>query len=181
MSNYRRPYINGGTYFITQVTYQRKPWLCSEIGRIALREAIEHVRQKHPFEIDAFVLLPDHFHTLWTLPVNDSNFSVRMGLIKRYVTQYYGANLEIDASVSKSRIARKEGNLWQRRFWEHLIRDEADFANHCDYIHYNPVRHGLCDRPQAWTFSSIHRFVKLGIYSLDWDGGISIDLNKDNL
>ena len=175
MSNYRRPYINGETYFITQVTYQRQPWLCSEIGRMALREALQHVRQKYPFEINAIVLLPDHFHTLWTLPSDDSNFSLRMRLIKRYVTKYYGTKLEVELDISESRIARKEGNLWQRRFWEHLIRDETDFANHCDYIHYNPVRHGLCDRPQSWNFSSIHRFMQMGIYSLDWDRDYAID------
>ncbi|WP_309742474.1 REP-associated tyrosine transposase [Chamaesiphon sp. OTE_20_metabat_361] len=175
MSNYRRPYVNGGTYFITQVTYQRQPWLCSEIGRVAMREAIQHVRQQYPFEIDAIVLLPDHFHALLTLPVDDSNFSLRMRLIKRYVTRYYGAKLEIDLGISESRIARKERNLWQRRFWEHLIRDETDFANHCDYIHYNPVRHGLCDRPQGWAFSRIHRFVRSGIYPSNWSN--EIDLN----
>jgi REP element-mobilizing transposase RayT len=112
MSNYRRLYVNGGTYFITQVTYQREPWLCSEIGRLALREAIQHVRQQYPFEIDAIVLLPDHFHALLTLPADDSNFSLRMRLIKRYVTKYYGEKLEIDIGISASRIARKEHNLW---------------------------------------------------------------------
>lgn len=110
MSNYRRLYVNGGTYFITQVTYQRQPWLCSEIGRVALREAIQHVCQQHPFKIDAIVLLPDHFHAILTLPADDSNFSLRMRLIKRYVTKYYGTKLEIDLGISKSRIARKESN-----------------------------------------------------------------------
>jgi putative transposase len=179
MSNYRRPYINGGTYFITQVTYQRQPWLSTEIGRIALREALQHVRQQHPFEIDAIVLLPDHFHTLLTLPADDSNFSLRMRLIKRYVTKYYGEKLAIYLGTSESRIARKESNLWQRRFWEHLIRDEIDFTNHCNYIHYNPVRHGLCDRPHEWAFSSVHRFVKLGFYSLEWNEGNTIELDED--
>jgi putative transposase len=175
MSNYRRLYVNGGTYFITQVTYQRQPWLCSEIGRLALREAIQHVRQQHALEIDAIVLLPDHFHALLTLPADDSNFSLRMRLIKRYVTKYYGGKLEIDIGISASRIAWKEHNLWQRRFWKHLIRDETDFANHCDYIHYNPVRHGLCDRPQGWIFSSIHRFIRSGIYPLNWSNEIELD------
>ena len=110
MSNYRRPYINGGTYFITQVTYQRHPWLCSEIGRVALREALQHVRKQHPFEIDAIVLLPDHFHTIWTLPENDSDFSLRMRLIKRFVTKYYGEKLNLDLEISQSRYSRKERN-----------------------------------------------------------------------
>jgi putative transposase len=178
MSNYRRPYINGGTYFITQVTHQRHPWLCSEIGRIALRSAIQHVRQQYPFEIKAFVLLPDHFHTIWTLPENDLNFSLRMRLIKRFVTKYYGAKLAIDIDISESRTKRKESNLWQRRFWEHLIRDDLDFANHCDYIHYNPTKHGLSSSPQKWAFSSIHRFVRSGIYPIDW--GESGEVNLDS-
>ena len=168
MPNYRRPNISGGTYFITQVTYQRETWLCGEVGRKALREAIERVKEKHPFSIDAFVLLPEHFHCLWTLPPNDGDFSMRLRLIKTYVTKHYGQELAINREISLSRQKRKESNLWQRRFWEHLIRDEQDFANHCDYIHYNPVRHGLCTNPQDWQFSSIHRFIAQGIYPANW-------------
>ncbi len=171
MPNYRRPHIPGATYFITQVTYHRQPWLCSYIGRTALRKAFVHVRQNYPFSIDAFVLLPEHFHCLWTLPQEDSNLSIRMLLIKRFVTKYYGDRLKLDIGISRSRLKRKEGNLWQRRFWEHLIRDEVDFANHCDYIHYNPVKHKLCKSPQQWAFSSIHRLIKQSIYSSDWAGG----------
>lgn len=132
MSNYRRPHVTGGTYFITQITYQRQPWLCSDTGRNALHTAINHVRQKYPFSIDAFVLLSDHFHCLWTLPEGDSSRSVRMLLIKRFVTKYYGEQLGLEISISESRAKRKERNLWQRRFWEHLIRNEVDYANHCD-------------------------------------------------
>ena len=168
MPNYRRPNISGGTYFITQVTYQRETWLCGEVGRKALREAIERVREKHPFSIDAFVLLPEHFHCLWTLPPNDGDFSMRLRLIKTYVTKHYGQELVINREISLSRQKRRESNLWQRRFWEHLIRDEGDFALHCDYIHYNPVRHGLCTNPQDWQFSSIHRFIAQGIYPANW-------------
>ncbi|MDY7006319.1 MAG: transposase [Cyanobacteriota bacterium] len=168
MSNYRRPKIFGGTYFITQVTSQRDTWLCSKVGRKALREAIERVREKHPFSIDAFVLLPEHFHCLWTLPPNDRDFSKRLRLIKTYVTKHYGQELSINQEISLSRQKRKESNLWQRRFWEHLIRDERDFAVHCDYIHYNPVRHGLCANPQDWQFSSIHRFIAQEIYPANW-------------
>ena len=176
MPNYKRLYVSGGTYFITQVTYNRQNWLCSDIGRKALREAIEKVREKFPFSIDAFVLLPDHFHCLWTLPTDDHNFSVRLRLIKTYVTKHYGKILALNQEISKSRQKRGESNLWQRRFWEHLIRDENDFARHCDYIHYNPVKHGLCNTPQDWQFSSIHRLINQGIYSPDWgsDGNIKI-------
>ena len=168
MPNYRRPRVSGGSYFITQVTYKRHPWLCSDIARKALREAMEKVRQKYPFYIDAFVLLPDHFHCLWTLPPDELDFSVRLRLIKTYVTKHYGQELGIDRVVSTSRQKRKESNLWQRRFWEHLIRDERDFALHCDYIHNNPVHHRLCKNPQDWQYSSIHRFIAQGIYPSDW-------------
>ena len=168
MPNYRRIKSNGGTYFITQITYQREPWLCSEIGRKALRKAIEKVRIKYPFSIDAFVLLPDHFHCLWTLPQTDADLSTRLRLIKTFVTKHYSNQLSIVRDISVSRQKRKEGNLWQRRFWEHLIRDDKDYANHCDYIHYNPVGHKLCRSPQDWQYSSIHRFIAEGIYPPDW-------------
>lgn len=164
MPNYRRAKQPGGTYFITQVTYNRQPWLISDIARQALRHAIVHVRQKYPFTIDAFVLLPDHFHCLWTLPETDSDLSTRLRLIKTFVTKQYGEQLGIHAAISISRQKRQERNLWQRRFWEHLIRDERDFVKHCDYIHYNPVRHQLCQVPQDWQFSSIHRFMAQGFW-----------------
>ncbi|MEO0535877.1 MAG: transposase [Cyanobacteria bacterium P01_A01_bin.123] len=168
MPNYRRAYISGGTYFITQVTYQREPWLCTNIGRKALREAISTVRQKHPFIIEAFVLLPDHFHCLLTLPADNADISLRLKLIKTYVTRHYRQHLKIDRNISPSRKKRGERNLWQRRFWEHFIRDERDFAQHCDYIHINPVHHGLCETPQSWQFSSIHRFLDQNIYAPNW-------------
>jgi putative transposase len=168
MPNYRRLTVAGGNYFITQVTFQREGWLCGDMGRRALREAITKVRVNYPFDINALVLLPDHFHCLLTLPKNDQDFSVRLRLIKTYVSKYYGDQLNINKCVSLSRQKRKERNLWQRRFWEHLIRDERDYALHCDYIHYNPVKHGLCVKPQDWPFSSIHRFIAEGIYPPDW-------------
>lgn len=168
MPNYRRPCIPGGTYFITQVTYQRVPWLCRDVGRQALRDAIITVKKSYPFSIDAIVLLPEHFHCLLTLPPDDADFSVRLKLIKIHVTRHYGSALEINRTVSESRQKRGERNLWQRRYWEHWIRDERDFATHCDYIHYNPVKHGLCKAPQDWPFSSVHRFIAEGIYPSHW-------------
>lgn len=147
--------------FFTQVTDNRTPWLCSDIGRKALREAIIKVSKKYPFSILAFVLLPDHFHCLLSLPSNDHNFSVRMRLIKSYVTKNHKQELLA--------IFNKKGNkLWQKRFWEHLIKNEEDLENHCNYIHYNPVKHGLCANPQDWEFSTIHQFIAEGIYPEDW-------------
>ncbi len=104
--------------------------------------------------------------------------STRLRLVKTYVTRHYGSTLGLNLEVSASRTKRKERNLWQRRFWEHLIRDEADFAQHCDYIHYNPVRHDLCQVPQAWQFSSVHRFIAQGVYPLNW-GHQPINLDLD--
>lgn len=179
MPNYRRSAVAGGTYFITQVTYQRQPWLCCDLARHALRTALNRVRENYPFQINAFVLMPDHFHCMWTLPQNDADLSTRMRLVKTYVTKHYGMELEAQAVRSDSRTKRKERNVWQRRFWEHLIRDEADFAQHCNYIHYNPVHHQYCQAPTDWPFSSVHRFINEGLYTLDrekdlglmeWDG-----------
>lgn len=168
MPNYRRLTLAGGTYFFTQVTYQRRAWLCNDIARETLRTAINQVRKTYPFSIDAFVLLPDHFHCLWTLPDGDSNYSTRLRLIKTFVTKHCASQLALNAKLTASRQKRNEGNLWQRRFWEHLIRDEVDFARHCDSIHYNPVKHGLCQAPKQWRFSSFHRFVAEGVYPENW-------------
>jgi len=168
MTNYHRITIAGGTYFFTQVTHQRYPWLCGNTARTLLRDAITHVRQKYPFTIDALVLLPDHLHCIWTLPPGDSDYATRWRLIKTYVTKHRTSTLAIDASINDSRQKRQESNLWQRRFWEHWIRNQADFVQHCDYIHYNPVKHGLCSAPTKWAYSSFHRFVAQGIYAADW-------------
>jgi putative transposase len=168
MTHYRRLIVAGGTYFFTQVTHQRQPWLCTEIARTTLRAAITHIRQNYPFTIDAFVLLPNHLHCIWTLPAGDSDYATRWRLIKGYVTKQAASELNLDAKRSQSRQKRREGNLWQRRFWEHGIRNERDFIRHCDYIHHNPVRHGLCRKPGEWKYSSLHRFVAQGIYPPDW-------------
>lgn len=137
------------------------------------------MRQKYPFTIDALVLLPNHIHCIWTLPSGDSDYATRWRLIKTFVTKHCAKELEIDSETSTSRQKRQEGNLWQRRFWEHLIRDDLDFANHCDYIHYNPVKHGLCKAAKEWSYSSFHRFVTDGIYSEDWGVNITPDIPHD--
>ena len=162
MPNYRRLYQPGGTYFFTHVTYQRYPWLCSTMGRQALRNAITTVRQKYPFTIDAFVLLPDHLHCIWTLPEKDTDFAKRWRLIKLMVTKTCGQSLALPLGKSLSGEQRREGNLWQRRYWEHCIRDERDFVNHRNYVHYNPVKHGLVKSPVDWKYSSVHRYLRDG-------------------
>lgn len=179
MPNYRRLRIVGGTYFFTQVTYQRRNWLCCEMARQTLRSAINHVRQKYPFTIDALVLLPNHIHCIWTLPNDDMDYATRWRLIKTFVSKNLPREFEIDTQINASRQKRKERNLWQRRFWEHLIRDDIDFARHCDYIHYNPVKHGLCKKPKEWSFSSFHRFVAEGVYPEDWGVDMMPDVFDD--
>jgi putative transposase len=145
MSNYRRTNVAGGTYFFTVNTLCRVPVLTKAPVRAALREAIRQTRLSHPFDIDAWVLLPDHLHCIWTLPAGDAEFSIRWSKIKRYVSQQCGESYGVNR-VSASRIKRHESGLWQRRFWEHQIRDERDCARHVDYIHWNPVKHGLVGR-----------------------------------
>jgi len=168
MTYYRRANTTGATYFFTVVTYRRRQFLCDEDVRHALRLAIDKVRTKYPFTIDAWVLLPDHIHTVWTLPPNDANFALRWQLIKRYVTQSCGARLHHPEWMNASKTKHRESTLWQRRYWEHQIRDDLDYANHMDYLHYNPVKHQLVERVKDWPYSSFHRYVKAGTYGVDW-------------
>ncbi len=169
--HYRRAHLAGGTYFFTVVTFQRRPILTHDAMRRLLREAVIETRKSHPFLIDAWVLLPDHLHCIWTLPPGDDRFSARWSMLKRYVSQrsttLFGCSME---DISTSRRSRKEYSIWQRRFWEHAIRDQADFNRHMDYIHWNPVRHGLVQIPIDWPWSTFHRFVRAGIYPADWGG-----------
>ena len=158
----------GGTFFLTWVTYQRRPLLRSAENLARFRLAVSDVRQRHPFEILAAVILPDHVHFLWELPPGDGDFSKRVGLIKTRLTRSLDATERGAAPVSGSRRRHRESSVWQRRFWEHTIRDERDFEAHMDYIHYNPVRHELAACPHAWRYSSFHRWVREGRYDADW-------------
>lgn len=168
MSNYRRANTAGATYFFTVVTYHRRAFLCDEDVRDALKQAIHKVREKHPFTIEAWVLLPDHIHTIWTLPPNDANFALRWQLIKRYVTQSCGARLHNPQWMNASKTKHRESTLWQRRYWEHQIRDDLDYAKHMDYLNYNPVKHQLVKQVKDWPYSTFHRYVKQGVYGENW-------------
>ena len=163
---YRRIKAEGRTYFFTLVTHNRRPFLCYPNNVELLRQAFRYTMQRHPIEIDAFVLLPDHLHSIWTLPEGDHNFSMRWRLIKSYFSRY--AQNKYDSIVSTSRENKQERAFWQRRFWEHLIRDDEDFAKHVDYVHYNPVKHGLVTAPKDWEYSSFHRYVRAGLYDAMW-------------
>ncbi len=173
MSDYRRD-RSGSTYFFTVVTYDRQPILCVADSRRALKEVIREVREARPFEVKAWVLLPDHIHCVWELPEGDSDYSVRWALIKKGFTKRMTGRIETPLP-NLSRIKRREASVWQRRFWEHRIRDEDDLKRHVDYIHYNPVKHGLVDSPKGWKHSTFHRYVEAGLYPEDW-GGAGADL-----
>lgn len=176
MSDYRRAAVPGGTYFFTLVTERRQPILTDPDIRQALREAIETVRLTQPFVIDAWVLLPDNLHAIWRLPPDDADFSNRWRLIKRHVTHACGSRYNRSDLLSHRRQTKGQGTLWQQRFWEHhLIRDECDYAQHFDYLHGNPLKHGLVRRVGDWPWSSFHRWVKEGIYPVDWGGDASLD------
>ncbi|MCH8544687.1 MAG: transposase [Alcanivorax sp.] len=173
MPNYRRPWCPGGTWFFT-VTCQHRyndPPLIHNID--ALRDSIHIVKRRHPFHIDAMVVLPDHLHAIWTLPPGDTDFATRWSLIKagfarRIPRQDTGTSTDASERRTPSQRRRRERGVWQRRFWDHLIRDEEDYRRHMDYIHFNPVKHGLVARVADWPFSSFHRAVREGLYPLDW-------------
>ena len=159
---YRRNFIPGGTYFFTvALTDRKRDWLVRHIN--LLRLAFRRAKRERPFTIDAIVVLPERLHCVWTLPPGDADYSHRWSLIKARLSKDL---LLAGAPIHQS--AKGEYNVWQRRFWEHTVRDEADLLAHVDYIHYNPVKHGLVTRVSDWPYSSFHRFVRMGWLSADW-------------
>ena len=170
MPEYRRMHVCGATVFITFVTFDRSPLLIDEKAQQILHQVWVEVAKRHPFTTDAVCLLPDHIHTLLTLPENDSSYSLRIREIKRLFTIKYLETYNEITQRNPSRIRKNEATVWQRRFWEHTIRDERDYENHFDYIHYNPVKHSLVNKVADWPWSSFHRYVKLGVYEADWGG-----------
>jgi putative transposase len=158
MSTYRRHYLPGGCYFFTVVTYERRPLFKDEERVTLLRSAMRDVMSRRPFEIQAMVVLPDHLHTVWRLPDGDDDYSRRWRDIKHHVSR------QIDTPLTP----RREKSVWQRRFWEHAIRNEDDWKRHLDYVHFNPVKHGLVSRARDWPYSSFRRAVEKGWYAPDW-------------
>jgi putative transposase len=167
MSHYRR-LTEGPTYFFTVVSYRRRPIFCDEKVRAALGRAVRAVRESRPFTVDAWVLLPDHMHCIWTLHNGDHNYSSRWGEIKRLVSIACRSDFREPTLLTVSARKRRESTLWQRRFWEHQIRDENDFERHVDYIHFNPVKHRYVQRVCDWPHSTFHRYVREKIYPQDW-------------
>ena len=178
MPQYRRARIPGGTYFFTVVTHARQPFLTHPLCRTILANVIREVQLAHSFSLEAWVSLPDHWHCVWTLPEGDADYSKRWGLIKAKFSKQTRSFLCPTGDCSNGDSRKREAAIWQRRFWEHVIRDDADFRIHLDYIHYNPVKHGLVDRVQDWPYSSFHRFVAQGMYPIDW--GEQVDLAESH-
>ena len=170
MSDFRRFFVPGGTYFFTVVTEGRRPILSTAAARNCLRAAIESARRERPIRVTAIVLLPEHVHTVWTLPPGDDDYPLRWAQIKERFTRSFLASGGAEAPVSPSRRRRKERGIWQRRYWEHTCRDEQDLKRCVDYVHWNPVKHGLVQRVRDYPWSTFHRFVKEGEYDLDWGG-----------
>ena len=168
MPDYRRAYIPGGTYFLTLVTHDRQPLLGSSAAVTRLRRAIREVMRELPFEVSAAVVLPDHVHFLWNLPPGDADYSRRVGKIKVLFTRSTREGQSTPSVVSGSRTKKREGGVWQRRFWEHTVGDERDFEACLNYIHYNPVKHGLVTCPHLWPHSSFPKWVESGLYLPEW-------------
>jgi putative transposase len=158
---YKRSRAKGASYFFTVVTQDRRRFLCDASNVTLLREAFLYVMDRNPFSIDAFVLLPEHLHCIWTLPENDSDYSNRWRLIKSHFSRKWMAS-------------NKREQVWQHRFWEHQIRNGEDLIRHVEYIHYNPVKHGLVKSPYAWEHSTFRRYVEQGTYHADWGASHNI-------
>lgn len=173
MPQYIRSYTRGATYFFTLVAYERRPIFCENDFLKAFRKSVKQVQQQYPFEIIAWVQLPDHLHCMWRMTDDDTNYSQCWSRIKRLTTQacpQYHLSIH---DLSGSKVKRNEKGIWQRRFNEHQINSEEDFINHMDYLHYNPVKHGLVERVADWQYSSFHRYVKNGVYPLDWGKNVT--------
>jgi putative transposase len=164
MTAYRRAKIEGATYFFTVACAERQgnDLLVRHID--LLREVFRKIKRDHPFDIGAIVVLPDHLHCIWTLPCGDADYKRRWALIKAG----FSRQLQVGEKRSVSRMKRGERGIWQRRFWEHLIREDKDYRLHVDYIHWNPVKHGLVEQVRDWPYSSFHGFVRRGMLTPDW-------------
>ena len=169
MRHYIRQREAGASYFFTVVTYKRRPILTQGANIDRLRRAIRIVKQTHPFIIDGIVILPDHIHTIWQLPEGDDNYPMRWAQIKRQFSMLVAT----DESSSHSRRNKRERGIWQRRYWEHMIRDDEDWHRHMDYIHYNPRKHGYVASAEDWPYSSLASCQRKGWYEAGWGSDVS--------
>lgn len=176
MTDYRRFYTPGSTWFFTVNLTERRNnrLLIDQID--SLRAAFSCVKTRKSFAMDAVVIMPDHLHCIWRLPQDDADYSTRWSLLKGH----FSRSIPHGERLSTSREKRRERGIWQRRFWAHLLTSQEDFNTHCDYIHWNPVKHGQVSKVAEWPYSSFHRFVELGFYPIDWghSGEFVIHVNE---
>jgi len=170
---YRRANVQGGCYFFTVALANRKTALLVE-HIDTLRHAFRLIRKRHPFEIVAMAVMPEHLHTVWQMPQGDADFALRWALIK----SAFSRSIPKHEYIRPSHESKRERGIWQRRYWEHLIRDDEDLERHVNYIHYNPVKHGLVQRAVDWPYSSIHRYVRLAWLSEDWGAGDMMEVEN---
>ena len=168
MVQYRRYRVASGRYFFTVTLLERQSDLLVRHIDV-LRAAFRRVRSERPFAVDAIVVLPDHLHAVWTLPVGDDDFATRWRLIKFHFSHAFPATERRNAA----RTTKGERGIWQRRYWEHCLRNDADYRHHIDYVHINPVKHGLVAAVRDWPHSSFHHFVRRGVYPADWAGDVT--------
>ena len=173
MSKYIRLRREGGLYFFTLVSHGRRPFLTSALARVHLGKALREIQKQFPFDIVAICLLPDHLHCIWRLPEKDDDFPTRWKKIKRDFARSYLRAGGVEGRRTASQVRKGERAVMQRRYYEHCLRDMEDLRTHFDYIHYNPVKHGLAERAFDWPWSSFHRYVRMGWYETDW--GLSPD------
>ena len=169
MVNFRRNYIKGGSYFFTVTLRDRKSSLLTD-NLALLRNSFREMMHKHPVTINAIVVLPEHIHAIFTLPRDDNNYPLRWQMVKSQFTRLLKRQGHVLAKDE-----RGEHRLWQRRYWEHTLKDENDYARHVDYIHYNPVKHGLVNQVYEWPYSSFHWYVRQGLLGMDWGGKYTAD------
>ena len=182
MPSYRRWHV-GGAFFFTVVTHERRPIFASESARRMLRAAIGQAQGRLSFELPAIVLLPDHIHMIMRLPEGDGDFSRRISAMKRNFTEAYLRAEGSEGKPTPGRTRQRYRGVWQKRFYEHAIRDYRDFKRHLDYIHVNPVKHGLAEWPRDWPWSSFHRYVNRGEYDEQWCGHVDlagVDIEPDD-
>ena len=185
MPDYRRAYEPGGTFFFTLVAEGRAPILCDDLARPILHKAIAECAASRPFTLDGFILLPDHLHAMLTLPPGDADYSTRWAFIKaRFTREWLGAG-GAERPRTGSRLWNRRRGVWQRRFWEHRVRDQDDYRCHLDYLHYNPVKHGLTACPHAWPYSTFSKWVARRGYDEHWqctcDGRVASRLQLGGL
>ncbi|MCB9954068.1 MAG: transposase [Planctomycetaceae bacterium] len=180
MPNWRRAYVPGGTFFFTVVTERRQPLFANEVARRLLGDVFRECLRDWSFELNAIVLLPDHLHAIWTLPRGDTNYPGRWSKIKREFTKRWLAQGGSEQQVSEGHQRDGRRGVWQPKYWEHTLEDEDDFERHFDYIHFNPVKHGLVTHPTLWPWSTFHRWVAAGVYPQNW-GNVPNMPHLDNM